>query len=69
MSIRRRKLTQSDLKTIFKAAAEVGQNARVEFHTDGTIVAAIGNDATMIGRRDQESELEKWMEKHRADPT
>jgi hypothetical protein len=35
--------TQSQATSIFKAAAKAGVNARVEFRSDGTIIASIGN--------------------------
>jgi hypothetical protein len=66
MSSRQAKFTQSDAKRLFKAAAKAGVNVRVEFRSDGTIIATTGNVGTVSAINDVNSELDEWMEEHHA---
>jgi hypothetical protein len=69
MPARFARFTQTDAKRLFKAAANVGINVRLEFRPDGTIVAITSGMAPSGTTDGAETDLDRWMNKHHADPT
>ncbi len=69
MRSRLARFTESDAKRLFKAAVKAGVDVRLEFRPDGTIIATSGSATAGANSEDVDTELDKWMKKHHADPT
>jgi phosphopantetheine adenylyltransferase len=68
MPRRTAKLLQSDAKRLFKAASEAGVNVRVEFRSDGTIVATTCSRGAIAAIAERANDLDEWMKTHHANP-
>jgi glucose/arabinose dehydrogenase len=51
---------------LFRAAANAGVNVRLEFRSDGTIIATTGSATSEPLPNETTSELDKWLRKHNA---
>lgn len=63
------KFTQAEVVRLLAAAKKVGVNVRLEIRPDRTLVVTSGSKDTEVSPDGVDTQLDKWMKKHHANPT